>query len=216
MSFAAIFDMDGVLVDSSDIHFEAWSTLGQEIGTPHTREFFDSTFGMHNAQIFPLWLGEMEPRELERLSRRKEQLYRDLAADRLTPLPGALELLADLRREGIAIAVGSSGPLANVELILRILKISEQFAALSTGDEVTHGKPHPEVFLKAAHKLGRAPADCVVIEDAPQGIEAARRAGMKVLAVTSSHPAGELAADRVVESLTEVRASTLRQLVFPV
>lgn len=208
-----LFDMDGVLVDSSDIHFRAWATLGEEIGTPHTREFFDQTFGMHNAQIFPLWIPDLPVEEARRLADRKEVLYRALARESLEPLPGVVDLLKDLRSENVKMAVGSSGPRANVALILELLGISSYFDFLSTGDDVSHGKPHPEVFLKAAAGLNAPASECVVIEDAPQGIEAARRAGMKVLAVTSSRPASELPADKVVDTLADVRAQTLRMLL---
>ena len=122
-------------------------------------------------------------------------------------------MLEDLRSAGVPMAVGSSGPRANVELILQLLGISEFFGFLSTGDDVVHGKPHPEVFLKAAEGLNAPPEQCVVIEDAPQGIEAARRAGMHVLAVTSSRPAAELPADKVVDTLAGVRADTLQMLL---
>ena len=205
--------MDGVLVDSGDVHFMAWSKLGEEIGVPHTRAFFDSTFGMHNDQIFPLWLGDIEAQEMARMAGRKEALYRDLAPTRLRALEGATELVQALHRECIPLAVGSSGPLANVALILRILGIEKCFSALSTGEDVTHGKPHPQVFQVAAQRLGVEPSACLVVEDAPQGIEAARRAGMKVVAVTSSRPAAELPADLVVTSLLELSVSRLRSLV---
>ena len=200
--YAAIFDMDGVLVDSSQAHFLAWNELGARIGTPFTAELFAQTFGMHNQQIFPLWLGEQPQARIDELSQEKEALYRAVAEREMRGLEGAVELVRSLDEAGFALAVGSSGPHANVQLILELLGIRECFDALSTGDDVHHGKPHPEVFLKAAERLGLNPERCVVVEDAPQGVEAARRAGMRVVAVTSSRPASDLAdADQVVDSL---------------
>jgi len=206
--------MDGVLVDSSQAHFAAWSELGRRISQPFSRALFEQTFGMHNAQIFPLWLGELPSERLQELSLEKEALYREAAAGEVQALEGAVELVRALDAADFALAVGSSGPRANVELILNILGVAECFDVLSTGDDVTHGKPHPEVFCKAAERLGLSPSRCVVLEDAPQGVEAARRAEMRVLAVTSSRPAGDLAdADRVVQSLREVGPRELAALI---
>jgi beta-phosphoglucomutase len=211
----AIFDMDGVLVDSSACHYQAWSRLGAELGVPHPREVFERTFGMHNRQILPIWLGkDLPPAELERLSARKEAFYREAAADSVAPLPGVVPLIVALSDSGFALAVGSSGPLANVELILEVLGVRPRFTALATGDDVEHGKPHPEVFLKAAERLELPPAQCAVIEDAPQGIEAGLAAGARVVAVASTRPAAELKrAHLVVNALTELEPAVLRRLI---
>jgi beta-phosphoglucomutase len=207
--------MDGVLVDSGAAHFASWAQLGDEIGTPFTRALFDRTFGMHNNQIIPLWLGAtVSEDEVRRHGLRKEELYRAVARDVLRPLPGAVELVTALDDNGFALAVASSGPRANVALILDILGLATRFDFLSTGDEVTHGKPHPEVFLKAIQGLGRQPTECVVIEDAPQGVQAARAAGTAVVAVTSSRPRADLAdADLVVDSLTELDPNRLTRII---
>lgn len=212
MICGGIFDMDGVLVDSSEAHFESWKQLGQEVGTPFVRDFFDRTFGMHNNQIIPMWLGEGH--DVERLALRKEELYRAAAPSVLRPLAGAVALVRALRIDGFRLAVGSSGPRANVDLVVRLLGLSDAFDFLATGDEVTHGKPHPEIFLNAVAGLGLPASACVVIEDAPQGVEAGRAAGARVIAVTSTRPAHDLAAaDRIVASLEELTPQTLRDLV---
>jgi beta-phosphoglucomutase-like phosphatase (HAD superfamily) len=126
-----------------------------------------------------------------------------------------VELIRALRSDGLLLAVGSSGPRANVELVLEVLGVREAFSALSTGDEVRHGKPHPEVFLKAAAKLQLPPGRCVVIEDAPQGVQAGLAAGARVVAVTTSRPAADLvAAHCVVEGLRELTPASLRALVL--
>lgn len=215
MKPGCIFDMDGVLVDSSAAHYQSWSRLGEEIGAAFPRALFDRTFGMHNNQIIPTWLERsLAPGELERLGLRKEALYREAAPAVLQPLPGAVDLVRALVADGFALAVGSSGPAANVRLVLELLGVADCFAALSSGDEVHHGKPHPEIFLNAARHLALPPASCVVIEDAPQGVEAGHRAGARVVAVTSSRPRADLAdADVVVDSLTEVTPTSLRALL---
>ena len=210
-----IFDMDGVLVDSAEAHYKAWRLLGEEVGTFHPLELFRKTFGMHNREIIPLWLGPgLPPDEVERLSVRKEALYREVAASTLRPLDGALELVEDLVREGFLLAVGSSGPQENVELALGILGVRKHFAAFSTAGDVSQGKPHPEVFLKAMEKLGLVPSCCAVIEDAPQGVEAGLRAGARVIGVASTrHPSELMGAHLVVGSLREIDAGRVRRLI---
>ena len=214
MKLGAIFDMDGVLVDSSEAHHASWSRLGDEVGTPFPRALFDRTFGMHNNQIIPMWLGDVPPDQIERLGLRKEELYRASPPHLLRALPGAQALVTALATDGWRLAVASSGPRANVALILRLLDLENAFHFLATGDDVTHGKPHPEVFLKAMAGLALAPTACAVIEDAPQGVEAGLAAGAAVLAVTSTRPAADLAqAHGVVSSLEEVTPASLADLV---
>lgn len=214
MICGAIFDMDGVLVDSSEAHYASWKQLGEEVGTSFPRDFFERTFGMHNNQIIPMWLGERPSDEVARLGLRKEELYRAAAPGVLQALPGAVELVRLLYSEGFRLAVASSGPRANVELCVRLLDLGGLFDFLATGDEVTHGKPHPEVFLNAIAGIGAEASACVVVEDAPQGVEAGHAAGAAVIAVTSTRPASDLrAADRVVDALWEVTPSLLRSLI---
>ena len=123
--WSAIFDMDGVLVDSSEAHFQAWHRLGMEVGKPFTRELFQLTFGMHNQQIVPLWMEqEVEQSKLDRLADTKETAYRQLVTELIRPIPGVIDLVAALHAEGITMAVGSSGPLPNIQLVLQQLGIS--------------------------------------------------------------------------------------------
>jgi beta-phosphoglucomutase len=215
-TLGVIFDMDGVLVDSAEAHYRAWCLLGEEVGTPHPREFFAKTFGMHNREIIPLWLGPGLPSaEVERLSVLKEAMYREVAAETLRPVDGVVELIHALRADGFLLGVGSSGPPPNVELALDLLGVRGDFAALSTAADVREGKPHPEVFLKAAERLGIPPSRCAVVEDAPQGIEAGRRAGSKTIALVSTRPAEELAgADILVRSFGELDPGRIRSLIL--
>jgi len=153
--------MDGVLVNSGPVHLEAWIVLGKEIGAPVDRAYFDRTFGMHGHAIVQGWLGRDLPRaRLEELCTRKEEIYRELARQRLEPLLGVEPLIRGLHAEGFRLAVGSSGPKENVEMVLELLGVRSLFQAWTTGDEVAHGKPDPEVFTKTVTKLdcGRARA----------------------------------------------------------
>jgi beta-phosphoglucomutase len=212
---AVIFDMDGVLVDSSEAHFRAWAAVGAEIGVSYTRELFDRTFGMHNRQTIPLWLGRSVPdEEIRGLALRKESHYREEARQSLRAIPGAVDLVNRLAQNGFRLAVGSSGPAANISLGLELLGISSYFHGLSSGDQVKEGKPHPAIFLNAAKVLNVEPSACIVIEDAPQGVEAAHRAGMKAVALPTSRPPDALAAaDWVVAGHEDITPDALRRLL---
>ena len=207
--------MDGVLIDSYEGHFVAWQALASECGRTFPRDLFAETFGMHNGQILPMWLGaDARDLDLGVLSARKETLFRELAGDRLQPLEGAVELVRALADEGFRLAVGSSAPRANVDFVLGVLGLAGSFAGAATGDDVTDGKPHPEVFLKAAQVLELPPSRCVVIEDAPQGVDSGLAAGAKVVALTSTRPHAELQhAHRVVDQLSALTPNALRELL---
>lgn len=214
-NYGAIFDMDGVLVDSAEAHYQAWRMLGEELGVPFERKFFQETFGMTNFAIIPRWLGPRAAQvDIAALSAHKEELYRQVARSVLKPLDGVQQLLDSLAKAGFRMAIGSSGPRANVEMVIEILHIADKISAMSTLEEVKRGKPDPEVFLVAASKLGLPPSRCVVVEDAPQGVQAGLAAGAKVLAVTSTRCAEELRhAHLIVNSLREVDALTLQALI---
>ena len=215
---AVIFDFDGVVIDSHEAHERSWFALADELDRPFTRETFVATFGQRNESILPLlgWAEEGDKARIQQLGDRKETLYREiLRSEGIQPLPGVVALLEDLRAQGIPSAIGTSTPRANVECVLEITGLAVFFREVASAEDVTRGKPDPEVFLKAAEKLGVAPFACVVIEDARVGIRAAKAAGMKALAVTTTHPAESLAPempDRIEASLVPVDAEYLRGL----
>jgi beta-phosphoglucomutase len=212
---AVIFDLDGVLVDSGEFHKQSWYDLARVEGFSLTDEFFYSTFGMQNYQIIPQMLGaDVTPEEIERLSVLKEQRFRELVADKLTLLDGVPELIEKLKSSGFLLAVGSSAPWVNLDFMLRQVKIDNCFDALVCGDEITHSKPAPDTFLKAAEKLFVSPDRCVVVEDAVQGVEAAIAAGMATVAVTTTRSRQELnQADVIVDSMTELNADSFEKLL---
>jgi beta-phosphoglucomutase len=203
-----IFDLDGVLVDTGWAHKQSWYDLAEKEGFSMTDEFFYSTFGMQNYQIIPMLLGRDAPSDqVCRLSDWKEQRYREIIVEKLAPAEGAKSLLCDLKNEGFFLAVGSSAPRANLELVLERTDLKDYFDAYVTGQDVTKGKPAPDTFLKAAEKLSLRAKDCAIVEDAVQGIEAGKAAGMPVVAVTTTRSREDLyRADIIVDSLTELKA----------
>ena len=211
-----IFDWDGVIIDSSRQHEESWERLATEERRSLPPEHFKLGFGRKNEWIIPNLLHWTEdPGESGRLSLRKEALYRAIVVERgLHALPGVPEFIARLRAAGVPYAVGSSTHRENILTILGVTGLAGLFSELVTAEDVTHGKPHPEVFLKAAEKLRREPARCIVFEDALAGIEAARAGGMSVVGVATTHPAAALGmTDRVVRRLDELAVADLVALV---
>ncbi len=220
-SAAVIWDVDGTLVDTAEMHFQAWLELCQELDRPFTRDDFAATFGRRNPEIFRILFGNrFDDAEIDRLALRKEEFYRGAARNGVDLLPGVRPLLEGLKAAGIAQAIGSSAPRANVELIGEITRSQHLFDAVSCAEDTTRGKPDPQVFLVAAQKLGVAPDRCVVMEDAVAGVEAARAGGMKCIAVSfvGHHPEAKLraaGADLVVPTLERVSVQTIRNLLRP-
>lgn len=218
--YGVIWDMDGTLVDTAELHFEAWRLISEELGRTFTRSDFAATFGRRNPEIMDyLFPGRFAPADVDAIGERKEQRYR-AAAERLgvTLLPGVAALLAGLHARGVRQAIGSSAPRANLDLILRLTGIERYLSAVVSAEDTTRGKPDPQVFLTAAARLAVPARCCLVFEDAPAGVEAAKAGGMKCIAVrfVAHHSADKLAqagADRVVASLAEVSPGDVLQLI---
>lgn len=211
-TWAALFDWDGVIIDSSKHHEESWERLAREIAKPLPPGHFRQGFGRKNEFIIPELLGwASDEAEIRRLSLRKEALYREVVADwGLSALPGVRTWLERLREAGVPCAIGSSTHRANIDLSLGLIGLAPFFREIVTAEDVRQGKPAPEVFLTGAARLGVAPERCVVFEDAHVGIAAARAGGMKVVGVATTHPAEELiAADLAVARLDELEPSRL-------
>jgi HAD superfamily hydrolase (TIGR01509 family) len=201
----AIFDHDGVLVDTLKLHQNAWAEYGRRSGLPLTPEFVHQTFGMTNPNILSLLTGRaMSDDEIARHSAQKEECYRKIAVGKITLMQGVRELLDALTENGVRLAIGSSGVRANLELTVRECGLDGRFAAIAALEDITRGKPDPEVFLVASARSGVAPARSIVFEDAPVGIQAAKAAGMYAIGLTTSHRAAALwdaGADEVVANL---------------
>jgi beta-phosphoglucomutase len=212
-----IFDMDGVLVDSADAHRRAWQQLGEEVGVPFSAALFARTFGQRNANIIPAWLGEVAPQRSDELAQRKESLYRQLVRSGAVSIyPRIPGLLAELRHVGASVAVASSGPRENVSLLIETIGAGVYITVAVASEDVREGKPHPEMFLTAAKRLGLVPGRCAVIEDSVHGIEAAKRAGMLAVAVLTSTARAALmaaGADLVVPTVGHLDPSRLRRTI---
>lgn len=211
---AVIWDLDGVIVDTEKAHFKAWVRLFHELGRSLSYEEFLPTFGRKNADILQGLLGrDVPPSEMMPLWEKKESYFRE-EAHGLRPFSGVKRLLSCAQTEGYLQAIGSSAPLENIVLLLDKLGFLDYFASIVSAEDILRGKPDPEVFLLAARRLGVAPGQCVVIEDAVAGIQAAKAAGMAAIAVTNSRSRQELAqGDLVVASVAEVGVDVLERLL---
>lgn len=210
MSYGVIFDMDGVLIDSGPAHYESWKQLARQHGIEVTDEQFSHAFGRPSRDIIrTLWGNDVSDDDIARYDAEKERLYREIVHGNLPLMPGVRDALAGLKDAGYTMAVATSGPRENLELVLDEGGLRPFFAATVTGFDIEHGKPAPDCFLLAADRINLQPADCVVVEDAPVGIKAGVAAGMPVIALAGTHAADRLTdagATRVVEQLVEITA----------
>lgn len=214
--YGVIFDMDGVLVDSYGPHYESWRITAERRGYSLPETVFRQVFGRTHRAIIPVVTGrDLPPEEMDAWGEEKESVYREILGRRFPAMPWAGALIDNLLRDGARLALGSSGPPENVAILLEHLPEARRLHAVVTGRDVRHGKPDPEVFLKAAGKLGLPPAACAVVEDSPAGLEAARRAGMTALALTgtASRTTLNTLADGVVESLAELSPARIREFI---
>lgn len=214
-NYCVIFDMDGVLADTGPIHYESWVKLTKQIGVKFSKRFFNLTFGQQSISITRELVGPKIKQEVvEKWANLKERYYREMVKDGLKPLPGALVLIKVLHARNFKLAVGSSGPPENVDLLLSTLSIKDYFDVIITAAEVKNGKPAPDVFLIAAEKLNIKVDNCLVIEDAPVGITAARKAGMSVIALRTTHCNVDLLdADMVVQDLSYININDILKLL---
>jgi beta-phosphoglucomutase len=215
----AIWDVDGTLVDTAELHFQAWRKLAGEMSQPFTRADFAATFGRRNPEIIHQLFGnEYSEAEVAVLGDRKEEYYKAAARLGVELLPGVRALLEGLQTAGFKQAIGSSAPRGNLDLILDITRTTHFFDAIVSMEDTQRGKPDPQVFLVAARKLEIAAERCVVLEDAVAGVQAAKAGGMKCIAVAfvGHHPEASLrqaGADCVLKTLEQVSAALIRELV---
>jgi len=216
MCFGAIFDWDGVIIDSSIQHEEGWERLAAEEGKSLPEGHFKKSFGMKNERIIPgilKWTDD--PKEIRRMSLRKEELYRIIAMETgIRPLDGVVAFLTALVEAGVPCVIGSSTHRLNIEVSLDVMGLRSYFSDIVSAEDVSHGKPDPEVFQMAAGRIGRRPGQCVVFEDAHVGIEAGLAGGFTVVAVAGTHARETLeGAHCVVDRLDALKVGDLALLV---
>jgi HAD superfamily hydrolase (TIGR01509 family) len=202
---ALLFDWDGVVIDSASLHCRSWEILSQELGKSLPSNHLEAGFGKRNETIIPEILGwTNDPSQINLWGKRKEQLYRQLGKkEGITLIPGVKEFLEQANKQSFRLCVGTSTEKKNVLLAMNQHGLEKFFHGIIASEDVTHGKPNPEVFLKGASKLACKPCECVVLEDSPHGILAAQKAKMKTIALTTTHPEEffrELAPDLILDS----------------
>jgi beta-phosphoglucomutase len=206
MPFGAIWDLDGTLVTTERYHFESWRALLREHGRNLDYETFRPTFGLRNDDVLTSFLGFDSSYPIADLADRKETIFRDLLEqDGLQLQPGARKLVEHLHSLGFKQAIASSAPRGNIDIIVRLMPMGEHFQAVVSSEQIRHGKPAPDIILRAAEDLELDPSRCVVFEDAPAGVQAGRSAGCKVIALVAAFEAQALhQADLIVDSFDEV------------
>ena len=213
-----LFDKDGVLVNNLEIHRQAFAEFFRRYGVERSFDDLNRVFGMGNDDI----MGELMPRDvvervgIRELGYEKEAIYREIYAPIIEPQPGLCDFLAECEAEGLRCAVGSSGYKPNVDFVLDMCDIRRYFDATVAGDQVRRCKPDPEIYLTAASKLALRTEECVVFEDAEAGIESAKRAGMKVVALATTFDRTFLEktdADLIIRDFRDITVAQLRKLI---
>lgn len=218
-NYGVIWDVDGTMLDSDDLHIESWIQLGQDLGITLTRQDLRVASGRRNTEAFRALFGHHYSEEEVRSGAfQKEEYYRAAARKGLKLLPGVQALLDNLQGAGFKQAIGSSAPRPNLELLMELTGIAPYFEAVVGAEDIERGKPDPQVFLAAAEKLGLEPGRCLVLEDAVAGIEAATAARMPSIAVTygGHFLDNELiiaGAKLLVKSLEDVQVKTIVDLL---
>jgi len=210
---AILWDMDGVLADTSPLHFQTWELVLSEQGIPFDRQKFQHIFGLKNYDILPYLVGKpLQAHWIKLVADQKEAAFRQALVGHLRPLPGVLDWLEHFQTWGCKQAVASSAPPENIDALVDELGIRRYFEVLVNPGDLP-GKPNPDVFLLAASTVGISPQDCLVIEDSIVGVEAARRAGMHCIAVTTTNPPEALSqADIIVDTLAQLSANQVESL----
>lgn len=204
---AALFDLDGTLIDNMGFHRRAWVTFCERHGIVADPKRHEHEFaGKKNSEILSVLLGrEVAGDELDALANEKEGLYREIYAPHMRWIPGAVEIIHRIRESGTKCAIASAAPPSNRQFFLDALDAHALFDAVIGGERVTRGKPSPDIFLLAAEAVGVAPADCVVFEDAVNGVIGAKTAGMRCVGITTADSAENLrhaGADAIISDFT--------------
>ena len=213
--YGVLWDLDGVLIKSSQQHLDSWISVLPRFGLKMSRELHEKTFGMNNKEILTIMLGEPPEADLlHRISSAKESAFREIIKGTVEPLVGAVELLEKLYSVKVRQAIASSAPEENIHVVVEELKIGGYFQALVSGHDLP-AKPNPAVYLEAARQIELGPEACVVVEDAVVGVRGAKKAGMRAVGVTTTHAAEALRdADLIVVSLLDLSVDEIVHLLL--
>ena len=212
---AIIFDLDGTLVDNNAYHIEAFKAFYHKIGKPFSLdEYKQHINGRVNREIFDyVFNTTLSPEQSEAYSNEKEALYRELYASHIKPVDGLIDFLEELEKAKVPKAIATSGIVPNINFMFDHVPIKNYFYSVIDSTQITQGKPHPEIFLKAAISVNAVPSNCIAFEDSVAGIRSAKAAGMKVVALTTTHTAEDMQnADLVIKDYTEISLAKLRAL----
>ncbi len=190
---AIIFDMDGTLLESTEADYRAWERTYKVYGKVLTYDNYTPLLGIRSADVIRNYLGFTDEEDVKRILQEKFDHFVDHVNEHpVVPVPGAIAFLKNLSKYAIKVGLATSSRQAKTMLLLKRLDLFSYFDAIVTGEQVNNGKPSPEIFLKAAEKLNTQPIDCVVVEDGPIGVTAAKGAGMKCIAISTTHPPEKL------------------------
>ena len=213
--FAAIFDMDGVIMDNHAYHLKAWQVFFKKFDRRFSKQIFERyCFGRTNQAILQFILKRrLSAKQAEKLAQSKEKLYRKLYGPKARPAAGLPGFLKSLKQQGVKIALATSGPKSNVDFALRKTGTQKYFSVILDAQNITHSKPHPEIYLKTAKKLKVSPKRCVVFEDSLAGIASGKNAGMKVVGLATTLPKSRLKnADFIFKNFVGLKAGNLNRL----
>jgi beta-phosphoglucomutase family hydrolase len=213
--FAVIFDMDGVLVDNYEYHLRAWEIFLEKYEISLTGDFRTKTFGGTNKEHLEHFFNrKLTRREIKEYEETKEAIYRNIYSDEIKPVDGLISLLTILRQNKVPLALATSSPAVNVKFVLEKTGTLAFFPVILDSSFVTKGKPDPEIYLKTAKALKYNPDQCIVFEDSINGIIAAKNAGTSVVAITTTHKAGDLPeVDLIINDFREVNLTILKNLL---
>lgn len=214
--FAVAFDLDGTLIDNNQFHFITWQEFYRKRNRELTLDEYKACFNgrtMTDCVKYVFQQPDMPAEEIERYTNEKESLYREIYAAHIKPISGLLALLELLDQEQIPMVIATSGIQDNIDFMFSHIPLKRYFKRVIKGSDITHGKPHPEMYQLAAKELELPAEKCIAFEDATVGITSASGAGMKVVALTTTHTPEELTgADWIIKDYEGIRMEQLQQL----
>lgn len=211
---AFLFDLNGTMIDDMHYHIKAWHGILNELGANISIERMkEECYGKNNELLERMFPGRFTEAEKQTMSLEKEKQYQQQFKPYLKLLPGLQGFLEQAKQQQIKMAIGSAAIMFNIDFVIDNLSLRHYFGALVSADDVAISKPDPETFLKCAERLNVQPADCIVFEDSPKGVESAKRAGMKAVVLTTMHEEHEFNTDDhillFVKDFTDERLSKL-------